>query len=104
MVPGAARRHQERRCQERDTESGDPKPLAEFQRAAADLVRPLVDAWQRHRRDGAQAATSAAAAHLAALRDKGERHLTEAQAAAATGPTARGRFGMCGRLDVCPGI
>ncbi|MEU5029361.1 hypothetical protein [Streptomyces milbemycinicus] len=37
------------------------------------------------------------------LRDKDERHLTEAQVAT-TGPTARGRFGMCGRLDVYPGI
>ncbi|WP_194236065.1 hypothetical protein [Streptomyces acidicola] len=85
------------------TESGDPGALlTEFQRAAADPVRPLVDAWGRRRRDGAQAATSATAAHLAALRDKDERHLTEAQVAA-TGPTARGRFGMCGRLDVHPG-
>ncbi|MFD8091445.1 cupin domain-containing protein [Streptomyces malaysiensis] len=85
------------------TESGDPKPLAEFQRAAADLVRPLVDAWERRWRDGARAATSATAAQLAALRDKDERYLTEARVAA-TGPTARGRFGMCGRLDVYPGI
>ncbi|MEU5608755.1 hypothetical protein AB0H03_08425 [Streptomyces sparsogenes] len=82
---------------------GAVPPLAEIQRAAADLVRPLVDAGERRLRDGAQAATSATAAHLAALRDKDERHLTEAQVAA-TGPTARGRFGMCGRLDVCPGI
>ncbi|MEV6593531.1 hypothetical protein [Streptomyces acidicola] len=80
-----------------------PKPPAEFQRAAADLVSPLVDAWERRRRDGAQAATSATAARLAALPDKDDRHLTEAQVAA-TGPTARGRFGMCGRLDVGPGI
>ncbi|MER7789608.1 cupin domain-containing protein [Streptomyces sp. NPDC097640] len=85
------------------TESGDLEPLAEFQHAAADLVRPLVDAWERRWRDGAQAATSATAAHLAALRDKDERHLAEARVAA-TGPTARGRFGMCGRLDVYPGI
>ncbi|MDP9616334.1 cupin domain-containing protein [Streptomyces demainii] len=85
------------------TGSGDPKPLAEFQRAAADLVRPLVDVWERRWRDGARAATSATAAHLAALREKDERHPTEARVAA-TGPTARGRLGMCGRLDVYPGI
>ncbi|MDN3057024.1 cupin domain-containing protein [Streptomyces sp. SRF1] len=83
------------------TGSGDPKPLAEFQRAAADL------AWwtpgERRWRDGARAATSATAAHLAALREKDERHPTEARVAA-PGPTARGRFGMCGRLDVYPAI
>ncbi|GAA2325889.1 hypothetical protein [Streptomyces cuspidosporus] len=103
--PGGGTPHPRLICSEGHVVAGrgTVPPPAEFQRAAADLVRPLVDAWQRRRRDGAQAATSATAAHPAALRDKDERHLTEAQATA-TGPTARGRFGMCGRRDVCPGI
>ncbi|MEV1023306.1 cupin [Streptomyces sp. NPDC050264] len=85
------------------TEGGDPGPLAEFQRAAAALVRPRLDAWEQRWRDGALAAATATGAQLAALRGKDERHLAEARVAA-TGPTARGRFGMCGRLDVYPGI
>lgn len=85
------------------TEGGDPEPLAAFQRAAAALVRPHLDAWERRWRDGAQAAAAATGAQLHALRAGDGRHLAEA-GVEATGPTARGRFGMCGRLDVYPGI
>lgn len=85
------------------TESGDPGPLAEFQRAAAELVRPRLDAWGQRWRDGAHAASAATGIQLDALRDQDGRHLEEGRVAA-TGPTARGRFGMCGRLDVYPGI
>ncbi|MGY0021745.1 cupin domain-containing protein [Streptomyces sp. cg35] len=85
------------------TESGDPEPLAAFQRAAAALVRPRLDAWERRWHQGARAAATATGDQLAALRTQDERHLAAARVAA-TGPTARGRFGMCGRLDVYPGI
>ncbi|MZD06826.1 cupin, partial [Streptomyces sp. SID5785] len=85
------------------TESGDPEPLAAFQRAAAALVRPRLDAWEQRWRDGAHAAAAATGAQLAALRAGDAQHLTGARVLA-TGPTARGRFGMCGRLDVYPGI
>ncbi|MEV0159909.1 Cupin domain-containing protein [Nonomuraea fuscirosea] len=85
------------------TEAGDPGPLAAFQRAAADLVRPRLDEWERRWADGAHAAATATGAQFAALRDGRDDHLTEA-GVAATGPAARGRFGMCGRLDVYPGI
>ncbi|MFG1972521.1 cupin domain-containing protein [Nonomuraea fuscirosea] len=85
------------------TEAGDPGPLAAFQRAAADLVRPRLDEWERRWADGAHAAATATGAQFAALRDGREDHLAAA-GVAATGPAARGRFGMCGRLDVYPGI
>ncbi|MGW0686914.1 cupin domain-containing protein [Streptomyces sp. NPDC002754] len=84
-------------------EAGDPEPLAAFQRAAAALVHPRLDAWEQRWRDGARAAAEATRGQLTALRDKDERHLTAGRVTA-TGPTARGRFGMCGRLDVYPGI
>ncbi|MFE3830361.1 cupin domain-containing protein [Streptomyces sp. NPDC059092] len=83
--------------------AGDPEPLAAFQRAAAALVRPRLDEWEQRRRDGAQAAAAATQHQLRALRERDGRHLAEARVTA-TGPTARGRFGMCGRLDVYPGI
>ncbi|RFU82609.1 cupin [Streptomyces triticagri] len=85
------------------TEAGDPGPLAEFQRAAVALVRPQLDDWTGRWQDGAHTAATATAAQLTALREQDGHHLTEA-AVASTGPTARGRFGMCGRLDVYQGI
>lgn len=85
------------------TEDGDPEPLAAFQRAAAELVRPRLDAWEQRWRDGAHAAAETTRAQLDALRAKDDGHLAEARVSA-TGPGARGRFGMCGRLDVYPGI
>ncbi|PSK99969.1 hypothetical protein CLV63_10296 [Murinocardiopsis flavida] len=85
------------------TEGGDPGPLAAFQRAAAALVRARLDGWERRWRDGAHAAAAATGAQIAALRGGDVRHLADARVAA-TGPTERGRFGMCGRLDVYPGI
>ncbi|MFJ4716815.1 cupin domain-containing protein [Streptomyces sp. NPDC088785] len=85
------------------TEQGDPAPLEAFQRAAAVLVRPRLDAFERRWRDGARAASAATGAQLSALRAGHAGHLARA-AVTATGPTARGRFGMCGRLDIYPGI
>ncbi|MFB7593780.1 cupin domain-containing protein [Streptomyces sp. NPDC056160] len=85
------------------TEAGDPGPLAAFQRAAAALVRPRLAEWRERWRDGAHAAAAATAAQLDALCAGDASHLTRGTVAA-TGPAARGRFGMCGRLDVYPGI
>ncbi|MFE6891354.1 cupin domain-containing protein [Streptomyces sp. NPDC057694] len=85
------------------TEQGDLAPLEAFQRAAAALVRPRIDGFEQRWRDGAQAAAAATGAQLEALREGRTDHLAHA-AVTATGPTARGRFGMCGRLDVYPGI
>ncbi|MCF2128304.1 cupin domain-containing protein [Strepomyces sp. STD 3.1] len=84
-------------------ENGDPEPLAAFQRAAADLVRPRLDDWEQRWLDGAHAAAEATRAHIDALRGKDDGHLAEARVSA-TGPGASGRFGMCGRLAVYPGI
>lgn len=84
-------------------ERGDPEPLAAFQRAAADLVRPRLDDWEQRWLDGAHAAAEATRAQLDALRGKDDGHLAEARVSA-TGPRASGRFGMCGRLAVYPGI
>ncbi|WP_121889884.1 cupin domain-containing protein [Streptomyces shenzhenensis] len=95
----ATRRFQELR---KATESGDPEPLAAFQRAAVALVRPRLDAWEQRWRAGAHAATAATEAQFDALRAEDERHLAAARVAA-IGPAARGRFGMCGRLDVYHG-
>ncbi|MFC8570151.1 cupin domain-containing protein [Streptomyces sp. NPDC057245] len=85
------------------TENGDPEPLAEFQRAAAQLVRPRLEEWEQRWRDGARAAAETTRAQLDALRAGDDGHLAEARVSA-TGPAARGRFGMCGRLAVYPGI
>ncbi|MFE7993170.1 cupin, partial [Streptomyces shenzhenensis] len=59
-------------------------------------------AWEQRWRAGAHAATAATEAQFKALRAEDERHLAAARVAA-TGPAARGRFGMCGRLDVYHG-
>ncbi|MFE8910478.1 cupin domain-containing protein [Streptomyces globisporus] len=85
------------------TEAGAPGPLADFQRAAAALVRPRLDDWERRWREGAEAAARATGGHLDALREQDVHHLDGARVAS-TGPTATGRFGMCGRLTVYQGI
>lgn len=79
--------------------SGDQEPLAAFHRAAAELVRPRLADWERRWQEGAHAAATATRAQLAALGDGDPRHLAAARTRAG-GPTATGRFGMCGRLDV----
>lgn len=85
------------------TAAGDPEPLAAFHRAAAALIQPRLDDWRRRWQQGAHAAADATGAQLDALRAEDAGHLAAARVQA-TGPTARGRFGMCGRLDVYPGI
>ncbi len=82
--------------------AGDPEPLAAFHRAAAALVRPRLADWERRWREGAAAAAAATRDQLAALAAGDPGHLAAARTHA-TGPTATGRFGMCGRLDVYHG-
>lgn len=80
-------------------DAGDPEPLAAFHRAAAALVRPRVGEWRTRWEQGAAVAAAATAAQLEAL-GRGERdHLAEARVHEQQ-PVERGRFGMCGRLDV----
>ncbi|WP_415961169.1 cupin domain-containing protein [Streptomyces sp. 021-4] len=80
-------------------EAGDPEPLAAFHRAAAALVRPRVGEWRTRWEQGAAVAAAATAAQLDAL-GRGERdHLAQARVQEQR-PVERGRFGMCGRLDV----
>lgn len=79
--------------------AGDPEPLAAFHRAAAELVRPRLAEWERRWREGAHAAATATRDQLAALGGGDPSHLAAARTRAG-GPTATGRFGMCGRLDV----
>ncbi|MEV6437636.1 cupin domain-containing protein [Streptomyces anulatus] len=80
-------------------EGGDPEPLAAFHRAAAALVRPRTPEWRGRWEKGAATAAAATADQLDAL-DRGEAgHLTDARVHAER-PSAHGRFGMCGRLDV----
>ncbi|MEU0978746.1 cupin domain-containing protein [Streptomyces griseus] len=80
-------------------ENGDPEPLAAFHRAAAALVRPRTPEWRGRWERGAATAAAATAGQLDAL-DRGEAgHLADARVRAER-PSAHGRFGMCGRLDV----
>lgn len=80
-------------------EDGDPEPLAAFHRAAAALVRPRVPEWRARWKKGAATAATATAGQLDAL-DRGDAgHLADARVHAER-PSAYGRFGMCGRLDV----
>ncbi|MEW2630708.1 cupin domain-containing protein [Streptomyces sp. NPDC048389] len=80
-------------------EAGDPEPLAAFHRAAGALVRPFVGAWRERWRTGAAAAANATGAQLDRLERGDAGHLARARIRAER-PSARGRFGMCGRLDV----
>ncbi|MCX4506126.1 cupin domain-containing protein [Streptomyces anulatus] len=80
-------------------EGGDPEPLAAFHRAAAALVRPRTPEWRGRWEKGAATAAAATADQLDAL-DRGDAgHLADARVHAER-PSAHGRFGMCGRLDV----
>ncbi|MFE0172111.1 cupin domain-containing protein [Streptomyces sp. NPDC059002] len=81
------------------TGAGDPEPLAAFHRAAVALVRPLAAEWRDRWRAGASAAAEATGAQLDRLEAGDAGHLARA-AVRSEQPAARGRFGMCGRLDV----
>ncbi|WP_329407649.1 cupin [Streptomyces sp. NBC_00704] len=78
----------------------DPREaLTAFHRAAAALVRPRLAEWRERWAHGARAAAEATGEQLDRLAEGDVSHLAEA-AVRAEGPSARGRFGMCGRLDV----
>ncbi|MCX5264430.1 cupin [Streptomyces sp. NBC_00199] len=81
-------------------EAPDPAAaLAAFHRAAAELVRPRLDAWRERWLRGARAAAQTTAEQLDRLADGDVSHLAEAVVRAEE-PSVYGRFGMCGRLDV----
>ncbi|MYR09354.1 cupin [Streptomyces sp. SID724] len=80
-------------------ENGDPEPLAAFHRAAAALVRPRTPEWRGRWERGAATAAAATAGQLDALGRGEAGHLADARVHAER-PSAHGRFGMCGRLDV----
>ncbi|MGW5666080.1 cupin domain-containing protein [Streptomyces sp. NPDC003758] len=80
-------------------EAEGPQALAAFHRAAAALVRPRIAEWRERWRRGAEAAAAATGVQLDAL-ERGEYpHLADAVVRSER-PAARGKFGMCGRLDV----
>ncbi|MBV7700261.1 cupin domain-containing protein [Streptomyces sp. TRM70350] len=76
-----------------------PEALAAFHRAAAALVRPRIAEWRERWRQGAEAAAAATAVQLDALERGESPHLADAVVRSEQ-PAARGKFGMCGRLDV----
>lgn len=78
-----------------------PAALAAFHRAAAALVRPRLAEWRERWLRGARAAAEATGEQLDRLSDGDVSHLSEA-AVRAERPSSRGRFGMCGLLDVYP--
>lgn len=79
-----------------------PAPLAAFHRAAAALVRPRLAEWRARWRRGAEAAATATKDQLDRLERGDASHLAGAVVRAER-PSVRGRFGMCGRLDVYEG-
>lgn len=79
--------------------AGGPEALAAFHRAAAALVRPRIAEWRERWRHGAAAAAAVTGRQLDRLARGDASHLAEAVVQARQ-PSARGRFGMCGRLDV----
>lgn len=84
----------------RELRDGGPEALDTFLARAVELVRPLVGEWRDRWRTGAKRLADQTGAALDAL-ERGDRdHLRDAGPHRLTGPTERGRFGMCGRLDV----
>ncbi|WP_129768540.1 cupin domain-containing protein [Streptomyces sp. L-9-10] len=78
--------------------AGDRRPLLDFQRSAAALVRPRVAEWRARWEAGAAEAARQTGAQLDRLAAGDATHLTEAGLHARL-PAAQGRFGMCGRLN-----
>ncbi|MYZ35262.1 MULTISPECIES: cupin [unclassified Streptomyces] len=79
-------------------EAGDTRPLLDFQRAAAALVRPRVAGWRERWEAGAAEAARQTGVQLDRLAEGDASYLTESRLYARL-PAAHGRFGMCGRLD-----
>ncbi|MDX3128759.1 cupin domain-containing protein [Streptomyces europaeiscabiei] len=80
-------------------EAEGPQALAAFHRAAAALVRPRIAEWRERWRQGAEASAATTGAQLDWLERGESPHLADA-AVRSEQPVARGKFGMCGRLDV----
>ncbi|MFC9843040.1 cupin domain-containing protein [Streptomyces sp. NPDC060223] len=76
-----------------------PESLAAFHRAAGLLVRPRLAEWRERWRRGAEAAAAATGQQLDRLERGDTSHLGDALVRTEQ-PSAHGRFGMCGRLDV----
>jgi mannose-6-phosphate isomerase-like protein (cupin superfamily) len=83
-------------------DASGPEPLAAFHRAAAALVRPRLAQWRARWERGARAAAAATEEQLDRLERGDVSHLADAVVRAEE-PSAYGRFGMCGRLDVYQG-
>ncbi|MEU9207991.1 cupin [Streptomyces sp. NPDC048415] len=79
-----------------------PEPLAAFHRAAAALVRPRLAEWRERWQRGAVAAAAATGDQLDRL-ERGDTSHLAAAVVRAEQPSAYGRFGMCGRLDIYEG-
>ncbi|MEV0040831.1 cupin [Streptomyces sp. NPDC050804] len=79
-------------------EAGDTRPLLDFQRAAAALVRPRVARWRERWEAGAAEAARQTGAQLDRLENGDASYLAGARLYARS-PAAHGGFGMCGRLD-----
>lgn len=83
-------------------EAAGPEALAAFHRAAAALVRPRLADWRERWRAGAAAAAAATEEQLDRLQRGDLSHLADAVVRSEQ-PSERGKFGMCGRLDVYRG-
>ncbi|MGW6742662.1 cupin domain-containing protein [Streptomyces sp. NPDC055025] len=79
-------------------EAGDTRPLLDFQRTAAALVRPRVARWRERWEAGAAEAARQTGAQLDRLEEGDASYLAGARLYARS-PAAHGGFGMCGRLD-----
>ncbi|MET7654408.1 MULTISPECIES: cupin [unclassified Streptomyces] len=76
-----------------------PAALAAFHRAAAALVEPRLAEWRERWLRGARVAAQATGEQLDRLSHGDVSHLAEAVVRAEQ-PSAHGKFGMCGWLDV----
>ncbi|WP_425508539.1 cupin domain-containing protein [Streptomyces roseirectus] len=76
-----------------------PDSLTAFHEAAAALVRPRLAEWRERWQQGASAAAQATGDQLERLGRGDASHLRDAVVRAEQ-PAERGKFGMCGRLDV----
>ncbi|MDX2529297.1 cupin domain-containing protein [Streptomyces europaeiscabiei] len=83
-------------------DASGPEPLAAFHRAAAALVRPRLAEWRARWEQGARSAAAATGEQLDRLERGDLSHLADAVVRAEE-PSAYGKFGMCGRLDVYKG-
>jgi hypothetical protein len=79
-------------------DAGDPKPLRAFHEAAAELVRPRLEAFEALWRDGPVAAVERTGEQLQALARGEDEHLASASVHAMPIPGAERNFGCCGTL------